>query len=192
MLPWATLALVALNVALFWHPLRSPRGTCLSVRMVWDQGQWERLFLAPFHHLSASHLLLNMATFFCLGRQMEMEVGSLKTGAVLLALALLGSMLYLALNLLLAATTGDSWYRDHCAVGFSGVLFSLEAMGRQVDPFPVAAMANSGFAITTRWLCLLECLILAVFSPRSSLMGHISGILVGLMFAFAPFRLGIA
>ncbi|KAH0626026.1 hypothetical protein JD844_000725 [Phrynosoma platyrhinos] len=192
MLPWATLALVALNVALFWHPVRPPTGACLSVRTVWDQGQWGRLFLAPVHHLSAGHLLLNMATLFCLGRQMETEVGSLKTGAVLVALAILGGILHLALNMALAAATGESWYRDHCAVGFSGVLFSLEAMGRQVEPFPVATMANSGFAITTRWLCLLECLALAIFFPRHSLTGHLSGILAGLVFSAVPFRLGIA
>lgn len=41
----------------------------------------------------------------------------------------------------------------------------MEAMGRQLEPFPVAAVA-SGITITTRWLCILECLALALFYPR--------------------------
>ncbi|XP_058037382.1 rhomboid-related protein 4-like [Ahaetulla prasina] len=60
-----------------------------------------------------------------------------------------------------------------------GVLFSLEAMGREVESFPVATMAT-GITITTRWLCILECLALALFYPRSSFTGHLSGILLGL------------
>ncbi|XP_060112460.1 rhomboid-related protein 4-like [Heteronotia binoei] len=189
MVPWATLGLVALNVALFWHPIRSPGGSCLSVQTVWEQGQWHRLLLAPFHHLSLCHLLMNMATLFWLGRGMEQEVGSLRTGAVLLLLALLGGLLHLALNAFLAVATGHPWYWEHCAVGFSGVLFSLEAMGRQVEPLPVAVLA-SGVALTTRWLCILECLLLALVHPRSSFTGHVSGILAGLALSASPLQLG--
>uniref|UniRef100_A0ACB8EXA2 Uncharacterized protein n=1 Tax=Sphaerodactylus townsendi TaxID=933632 RepID=A0ACB8EXA2_9SAUR len=189
MVPWATLALLALNVALFCRPLRPPSGACLSVQTVWDQGQWHRLFLAPFHHLSWCHLLMNMATLFWLGREMEREAGGLQTGTLLLFLALLGGLLHLVLNALLALLTGHQWYWQHCAVGFSGVLFSLEAMGRQVEPFPVASLA-SGVTVTTRWLCLLECLLLALLHPRSSLTGHVSGILAGLALAAGPLRLG--
>lgn len=47
----------------------------------------------------------------------------------------------------------------------AGVLFSLEAMGRQVEAFPVATMAT-GIVMTTRWLCIVECLALALFYPR--------------------------
>lgn len=47
----------------------------------------------------------------------------------------------------------------------AGVLFSLEAMGRQAEAFPVATMA-AGITLTTRWLCVLECLALALFYPR--------------------------
>ncbi|KAL8177001.1 UNVERIFIED_CONTAM: hypothetical protein K2H54_040724 [Gekko kuhli] len=189
MVPWATLALVALNVALFWHPIWAPGGACLSAQTVWERGQWHRLLLAPFHHLSLGHLLMNMATLFWLGCRMEWEVGSLRTGAVLLLLVLLGGLLHLALNAMLAAVTGHQWYWEHCAVGFSGVLFSLEAMGRQVEPLPVATLA-SGVALTTRWLCILECLLLAFIHPRSSVTGHVSGILAGLAFSASPLRLG--
>lgn len=120
MVPWATLALVALNVAVFWHPIKSPQGACLSVQAVWGQGQWYRLLLAPFHHLSVCHLLMNMATLFWLGRGMEQDVGTTKTGLVLLSLALIGGLLHLALNAMLAAATGHQWYWEHCAMGFSG------------------------------------------------------------------------
>ncbi|XP_053115523.1 rhomboid-related protein 4-like [Hemicordylus capensis] len=189
MVPWATLGLVALNVALFFFPIQPPRAACLSVQTVWVQGQWQRILLAPFHHLSFSHLLLNMATLFWLGRGMEVEVGSLRTGTVLTSLALLGGVLHLALNKVLEAATGHPWYREHCAVGFSGVLFSLEAMGRHVELVPVATLATGGIITTTRWLCLLEWLALAVVHPRSSITGHLSGILAGLALSALLFLL---
>lgn len=120
MVPWATLALVATNVAFFCHPVHPPSETCLSVQSVWGQGQWGRLLWAPFHHLGIFHLLLNMGTLFWLGWGLEQEVGTLRTGALLLALALLGGLMHLGLNSLLALVTGQHWYWEHCAVGFSG------------------------------------------------------------------------
>ncbi|KAG8147739.1 putative Rhomboid domain-containing protein [Naja naja] len=179
MVPWATLALVATNVAFFCWPVHPPSETCLSVQSVWGRGQWGRLLWAPFHHLGLCHLLLNMGTLFWLGWGLEQEVGSLRTGALLLALALLGGLMHLGLNALLALVTGSCWYWEHCAVGFSGVLFSLEAMGGQLETFPIATMAT-GITIPTWWLCILECLALALVYPRSSFTGHLSGILLGL------------
>lgn len=120
MVPWATLALVAANVAFFCRPVHPPSGACLSVQSVWGRGQWGRLLWAPFHHLGLFHLLLNMATLLWLGWALEQEVGTLRAGALLLALALLGGLLHLGLNSLLALVTGQTWYREHCAVGFSG------------------------------------------------------------------------
>ncbi|XP_062813674.1 rhomboid-related protein 4-like [Anolis carolinensis] len=183
MAPWATLGLGALNVALFLRPLRPPSGACLSLKAVWEDGQWERLLLAPVHHLGCSHLALNMAALFWLGRRLEKEAGSLWAGVALVGLALLGGLLHLALNAVLAALFGQRWYWEHCALGLSGLLFSLEAMGQLGESVPVAAM-SSGFVLPTRWLCLLECLALAVVHPRSSLTGHFSGILAGLAFSF--------
>uniref|UniRef100_A0A8C6XWP6 Peptidase S54 rhomboid domain-containing protein n=1 Tax=Naja naja TaxID=35670 RepID=A0A8C6XWP6_NAJNA len=119
MVPWATLALVATNVAFFCWPVHPPSETCLSVQSVWGRGQWGRLLWAPFHHLGLCHLLLNMGTLFWLGWGLEQEVGSLRTGALLLALALLGGLMHLGLNALLALVTGSCWYWEHCAVGFS-------------------------------------------------------------------------
>lgn len=120
MVPWATLALVATNIAFFCRPVHPPSGTCLSVQSVWGQGQWGRLLWAPFHHLGLFHLLLNMGPLFWLGWGLEQEVGTLRTGALLLALALLGGLMHLGLNSLLALVTGHHWYWEHCAVGFSG------------------------------------------------------------------------
>lgn len=143
MVPWATLALVATNVALFWHPIYPPSGACLSVQTVWEQGQWGRVLWAPFHHLGICHLLVNMSTLLWLGWGLEQEIGTVRTGVLLLALALVGGFLHLMLNSLLALVTGQSWYWEHCAVGFSGVasLFSLlgspDASGRQLCPAAV-------------------------------------------------------
>nr|XP_025036222.1 rhomboid-related protein 4-like isoform X2 [Pelodiscus sinensis] len=218
----ATLLLVALNVGLYLRPLGPPENTCLSMQGVWDLGQWQRLFLAPFHHLGWGHLGLNMGALLWLGGVLEARVGSAQAGWLLGAMTLLGGLVHLGLNAGLAALRGDSRHWKHCAVGFSGkelayswqetqeswlparrrkpgmgprhpalpvptfvgVIFSLEAMEGFLEPITIATMGS--ITITTKWLCLAECLTVSLLYPRSSLTGHLSGLLVGLVLAATP------
>nr|XP_042717220.1 rhomboid-related protein 4-like isoform X1 [Chrysemys picta bellii] len=118
--PLATLLLVALNVGLYLRPLGSPENTCLSVQGVWALGEWQRLLLAPFHHLGWGHLGLNMGALLWLGAGLEGRVGSARAGWILGGMTLLGGLVHLGLNAGLAAVLRDPWRREHCAVGFSG------------------------------------------------------------------------
>nr|XP_042717221.1 rhomboid-related protein 4-like isoform X2 [Chrysemys picta bellii] len=186
--PLATLLLVALNVGLYLRPLGSPENTCLSVQGVWALGEWQRLLLAPFHHLGWGHLGLNMGALLWLGAGLEGRVGSARAGWILGGMTLLGGLVHLGLNAGLAAVLRDPWRREHCAVGFSGVIFSLEAMEGLLAPVTIVTLGS--VTITTKWLCLAECFTVTLLYPSSSLTGHLSGMLVGVALAATP--LGLA
>ncbi|CAM4706719.1 unnamed protein product [Lepidochelys olivacea] len=182
--PLATLLLVALNVGLYVRPLGPPENTCLSVEGVWALGEWQRVLLAPFHHLGWGHLGLNMGALLWLGAGLEWRVGSARAGWLLGSMTLLGGLVHLGLNAGLAAVLRDPRRREHCAVGFSGVIFCLEAMEGILAPVTIVTLGS--VTITTRWLCLAECITVSLLYPSSSLTGHVSGILVGVALAATP------
>ncbi|KAM9111729.1 rhomboid-related protein 4-like isoform 2-T2 [Pangshura tecta] len=98
-------------------------------------------------------------------------------------MTLLGGLVHLGLNAGLAAVLRDPRRREHCAVGFSGVIFSLEAMEGLLAPVTIVTLGS--VTITTKWLCLAECCTVTLLYP-SSLTGHLSGMLVGVALAATP------
>ncbi|XP_030402886.1 rhomboid-related protein 4-like isoform X1 [Gopherus evgoodei] len=103
-------------------------------------------------------------------------------------MTLLGGLVHLGLNAGLAAILREPRCREHCAVGFSGVIFSLEAMEGLLAPVTIVTLGS--VTITTKWLCLAECCTVTLLYPSSSLTGHLSGMLVGVALAATP--LGLA
>ncbi|XP_043393081.1 rhomboid-related protein 4-like isoform X2 [Chelonia mydas] len=98
-------------------------------------------------------------------------------------MTLLGGLVHLGLNAGLAAILQDPRRREHCAVGFSGVIFCLEATEGILAPVTIVTLGS--VTITTKWLCLAECITVSLLYP-SSLTGHVSGIVVGVALAATP------
>ncbi|XP_029437446.1 rhomboid-related protein 4-like [Rhinatrema bivittatum] len=181
-IPIVTLAVITLAITLYLHPLKAHSDICLSVDAVWNHRQWLRLLLAPFHHLNTCHLVLNMISFFLTGWYIEWSLGSGWAGYMFGTFSILVGFVYLLLNLVLAYTLEDPSYMMHCAIGFSGVLFSLKMV--QYAQAPTLA----GFLHTTLLLSLLECVFIHLFFSKASFLGHLAGILIGLAYTQGPLR----
>ncbi|CAM9458905.1 unnamed protein product, partial [Sphacelaria rigidula] len=70
-----------------------------------------------------------------------------------------------------------------CTVGFSGVLFALKYVAARRSP---GVTEVYGFQVHTRYATWLELLLIALLVPESSFLGHLCGIVAGIMYVEIP------
>ncbi|KAL4450677.1 hypothetical protein ABPG77_001033 [Micractinium sp. CCAP 211/92] len=162
---------------------------CLAARPVLH-GQAFRVFTAALSHAGLLHVGMNMLAFLPLGASLERHFGSLQLLWVMLLLSALGGAMYVvvaaasaALPLSLPAILD---FYHQCAVGLSGVIFGLVLIDSHQASSPTRSIFGL-FSVPTwafPWALLV---IWQLLVPRASLLGHLTGLLVG--YAFATGRL---
>lgn len=146
---------------------------------------------APFLHADEYHLYYNLVSLLWKGAQLEPVLGSLYFLALVIELGLTSAGLYLGLAYFLAGK-GTGWFSmrrgfhrrrtngllGSCAVGFSGILFGLKSILHHNAPgWTVVA----GFRLPIRYVAWVELVIAQLVSPEASFVGHLCGILAGLI-----------
>jgi rhomboid protease GluP len=113
-IPWLTIALIAVLTAIFaaeltfgigrWTNLLEPTVTTLIAfggllrSLVFQHGEWTRLFSAPLLHADAGHLALNAIVLYLAGRRLEGLIGRAWLAAVFTIGAFGGAVFSLLLN----------------------------------------------------------------------------------------------
>lgn len=185
-IPPVTLAVLGLNVYLFLFPAAPLMKACVSVQQTCWLMDWRRLLLAPLHHADDWHLYFNMASFLWKGTKLERRLGGAWFLYLLAVLSLLTGLVYLVLEAGLTELTQDQSYSMACAVGFSGVLFALKVLSNHYHPGGVTYVM--GFPVSNCYASWLELVLIHVTSPGTSLIGHLAGILVGLLYTAGPLK----
>ena len=126
-IPPVTLIFFGINMAIHFMATHIALGdVCIRPLNVIEYGQYQRLFLHSFFHVDTWHLYYNMASLLWKGLKLERKIGSSR----LLIFTLISSVMVSILYILVAVSL--TWYNPYdstygsCAVGFSGVLFSLK------------------------------------------------------------------
>ncbi|XP_067221419.1 rhomboid-related protein 4 isoform X3 [Chanodichthys erythropterus] len=185
-IPPVTLATLGLNVYLFLFPVKPLLQTCLSVREAYWYRDWSRLLLSPFHHVDDMHLYFNMASLLWKGIKLEKKLGGAWFAYLLSVFSLLTGLVYLLLETGLTKMTEDSSYSLQCAVGFSGVLFGLKVVNNHYHPG--GSTYVMGLPIANRYACWVELVLIHIMNPGTSFVGHLAGILVGLLYTNGPLK----
>ncbi|KAJ4935438.1 hypothetical protein JOQ06_016971 [Pogonophryne albipinna] len=185
-IPPVTLAVLGLNVYLFLFPAAPLMQTCVSVQQAYWRGGWRRLLLSPLHHVDDWHLYFNMASFLWKGTNLERRLGGPWFLYLLCVFSLLTGGVYLLLEAALTELTQDQSYSMACAVGFSGVLFALKVLSNHYHPGAVTHVM--GLPVSNRYVSWVELVLIHMMSPGTSLIGHLAGILVGLLYTLGPLK----
>lgn len=119
-IPPVTLATLVLNIWFFLNPMKPLYNSCLSVEKCYQQKDWQRLLLSPFHHADDWHLYFNMASMLWKGVNLERRLGSRWFAYIISTFSLLTGVVYLLLQFAFAEFMDEPDYRRNCAVGFSG------------------------------------------------------------------------
>uniref|UniRef100_UPI003AAD5D58 rhomboid-related protein 4 n=1 Tax=Centroberyx gerrardi TaxID=166262 RepID=UPI003AAD5D58 len=187
-IPPVTLAVLGLNVYLYLFPAAPLMQACVSVQNAYWHGDWRRLLLSPLHHVDDWHLYFNMASFLWKGTKLEQRMGGSWFLYVLSVFSLLTGLVYLLLEAGLTKLTQDQSYSMECAVGFSGVLFALKVLSNHYHPGGVTYVMGLGLPVSNRFASWVELVLIHLTSPGTSLIGHLAGIVVGLLYTAGPLK----
>ncbi|WP_433031959.1 rhomboid family intramembrane serine protease [Actinomycetospora sp. CA-053990] len=176
--PVVTITLVAVNVVVFVLTALSAGSAWANYTSPWVEatwlvpadvaaGQWWRLVTAGFLHIGPLHVAVNMFALWVLGRDLELVLGRLRY-ALLYGVSLLGGSTAIMLF-------GDP---DRPVAGASGAVFGL--MGalvvvlRRLQLSPTPALLTIGLNV-----------VLTFTIPGLSVLGHLGGLVTGLLVAAA-------
>ncbi|XP_073530800.1 rhomboid-related protein 4 isoform X1 [Phyllobates terribilis] len=183
-IPPVTLATLGLNLYLFLNPVKHLHYVCISVHEGYNRGDWLRLLLSPFHHADDWHLYFNMVSLLWKGTKLEQRLGSVLFALIIAVFSQLIGLVYILLESILAESMGDPSYKMQCAVGFSGVLFALKVLNNHY--YPGGYSNVFGINVPNKYACWAELVAIHILSPGTSFIGHLSGILVGLLYTHGP------
>lgn len=182
--PFITRCTLGFCVAMFlWSLLWNGYKTysvCLSPRFVVTRFEVYRLVTSPWFHGSLLHLLLNMLSLQTIGTILEQRLGSFRQLYFTLLVSVLGGLLHVATAYLWAMIDPSSRFTNDCAIGFSGVLFSMLVIWCQES-----AQEQMLFGMVKvpaklyPWVLLIG---LQLLMPNVSFLGHLTGILSGYLY----------
>lgn len=137
----------------------------------------KRFLLSPFYHINESHLVYNMLSLLWKGIQLETSMGTAEFASMIAVLVPMsqGITILLSKLLLLFFDYDTPYYREY-AVGFSGVLFAMKViLNAQSGPYTHV----NGLMVPTRYAAWAELILIQMFVPGVSFLGHLGGILAG-------------
>jgi rhomboid domain-containing protein 1 len=188
--PPVTLALIAINV-LTWLGF-GPFAMVSSAKMcpsdiVDGYRPWFHLLLAGFVHAQDGgyHLIYNMMSLLWKGVTLEFEMGSENFALMTAALLLIAHSLFVPVAYIATAFFGASTYYS-CAVGFSAVLFGLKVvMNHSAVGHQAVSFWGIPFPVEAKYAAWVELVIISLISPNASFVGHLCGILAGVIWLYA-------
>ncbi|CAN6467143.1 unnamed protein product [Victoria cruziana] len=139
----------------------------------------KRFFLSAFYHTGESHLVYNMLSLLWKGVQLEISMGSVDFASMVAALLVMSQGVTLALaKMLVLFDYGKAYYQEY-AVGFSGVLFAMKVvLNSQSDDYTYV----HGLIVPSRYAAWAELVLIQMFVPGVSFLGHLGGILAGMLY----------
>ena len=149
----------------------------LQYLFIW--GGPPQIWRGPPKWTPTMHLYYNMISFILKGRQLEPKLGDTNYAILLCTLSIATNMVYIGINVLLAKYISYS-YMHQCPVGFSGVIFALKVILAHFTPNAMSRVMGI-FNVPIRYALWLELALISVLVPNASLVGHLSGILVGII-----------
>ncbi|KAJ7955353.1 Rhomboid-like protein [Quillaja saponaria] len=184
--PPVTAGLIAANTLIYLRPgvldavLPSIHEVWFNPHLILKHRDLRRFFLSAFYHVGEPHLVYNMLSLLWKGIQLEISMGSVEFASMVASLLALsqGITLMLAKSLLLFFDYERAYYSEY-AVGFSGVLFAMKVvLNNQSENLSYV----HGVIVPSRYAAWAELILIQMFVPGVSFLGHLGGILAGLLY----------
>jgi len=152
---------------------------CLIPAAVLYAKEYHRLITSAFYHGSDMHLYYNMSSLIIKGRHLERRIGSVQFGVLCAIFTLLSSILEVGASYILYTFIDYPKSMYTRSVGFSGVLFALKVI---IHSQSEGASSIMGIIVPSKYVYWIELLLISLIYPNASFLGHLCGILSGLLY----------
>uniref|UniRef100_A0A1I7ZG67 Rhomboid domain-containing protein n=1 Tax=Steinernema glaseri TaxID=37863 RepID=A0A1I7ZG67_9BILA len=124
-----------------------------------------------------------------MGRRIENRTGPLKFATMIAVFSVATPLVILGLSYFVEEVLlfDDFHLMQQCAVGFSGVLFALKVVVNTMYPEENGLLLGV-FPIPGKYVCWAELVLIQMITPNASFIGHLAGILVGLLYTSGPLK----
>ena len=174
-----TYSLIAMNVIVFGL-VRLNRAQVSELGSSYEHSVYDKEFYrvvtAAFTHREVWHILMNMYSLYNLGGVLEPLVGSARFATMYIIIMLLGGVLSLIIHKKHGPFT--------LAIGASGVLCGL------LGVYIVIVVVLVGLSGIRYFAATLLCLGIMCFSKRIDNIGHLAGLIVGIIYGVCLIVLG--
>lgn len=145
--------------------------------------QWWRIFSNAWLHVTLFHIGFNMLALYQVGSAVEEAMGTLAVFGHTVVFPWLVGLVYLAIQTIASRVTGQT-VMGGCAVGYSGVLFAFliveVCLAHLRGETHRSLMGRCQIPILFYPAVLL--LLISLVMQNVSFLGHVSGILVGVLY----------
>lgn len=155
--------------------------------LVLEKGQIYRIFTSPFIHLNLVHICMNMLTLYAVGVNIDRKFGTTYFLGIILLFVLVSNIVY-TIAASIAMYLFD-WFLIFIigVAGFSGVLFGLVVVNTRLSGAETQSIF--GFFTVPAWLYpWILLVLLQVLLPGVSFLGHLCGIVSGVLFSHGVFN----
>ncbi|KAL5720235.1 hypothetical protein ACHQM5_012917 [Ranunculus cassubicifolius] len=184
--PPVTAGILAANTLIYLRPgvldniLPTINEVWFNPYLIVKYGDLKRFLLSPFYHVGETHLVYNMMSLVWKGIQLESSMGSVEYTAMVASLLGLSQTITLLLAKSLVLFGYDTPFYIQNSVGFSGVLFAMKVvLNSQADSDYTSV---NGLVVPSRYAAWAELILIQMFTPEASFLGHLSGILAGMLY----------
>jgi membrane associated rhomboid family serine protease len=151
---------------------------CMFPKAIWFAPQQVyRMFTSAFLHANLMHIGFNMFSLVQAGPSLERMLGTSRYLCLITCFVASLGVLYYGISLFCLFVFGFDRFFNECAIGFSGVLFSLMTIESLLASADRSLSLPFGVQVPSRlypWALLVFCQFIM---PGVSLIGHMVGIL---------------
>ncbi|KAK4345852.1 hypothetical protein RND71_036028 [Anisodus tanguticus] len=162
---------------------------CFWPSAVISRFQVYRIFTSILFHGSLLHVMFNMLALVPLGSELERIMGSVRLLYIIVLLAVSNALAHLLIALLIAHNPFHPYpyFMDECAIGFSGILFSMIVMETSLSGAQTRSVFGL-FNVPAKWYALILLVVFQLVMTNVSLLGHLCGILSGFAYTYGLFN----
>ena len=128
-----------------------------------------------------------MSSLIWKGRKLELKFGPITFAVTLALFCFLSPLITVGLSFAAAEILEDVSYLSQCGAGFSGVLFALKVLVSYYES-ERSFTTVMFFTVPTRMAFWLELVLIQILVPNASFVGHLAGILTGLLYVKGPLK----